>query len=279
MSDYMPEFEIMYVRTAEWAKKAICIKNLFCMTAGFSYDLTSPMLMMARKETEGRCPTRETMKYLAREPLLFESGARWEYSLCHDVLAALVEVLSGVRFGEYVRQNIFEPLKMSHSTYLLPDEELEKVSTQYVFNSQIRKSEVCSKNIAYKLGSEYESGGAGCLSTVEDYIKFLEALRVGDVILKSKTIDMMVKNQLTDTQAETYWNENRGYGLGVSCAKSEETFEFGWGGRAGAYPLIDRKHGVTLFYAQHVLDADNDTRNILMRKFFVEKLCQKASKK
>ena len=52
------------------------------------------------------------MKYLAKEPLLFEPGERWEYSLCHDVLAALVEVVSGIRFGEFVKENIFIPLKM-----------------------------------------------------------------------------------------------------------------------------------------------------------------------
>lgn len=279
LSDYLPEFETMYVKTQDGVKKAenaITIKDLFRMTAGFSYNLESPMLIKARQETEGRCPTRETMKYLAKEPLLFEPGHGWAYSLCHDVLAALVEVISGVRFGEYVKQNIFNPLGMSHSTYLLPEEELETVSTQYVFNSETRKAEICPKTIDYRLGSEYESGGAGCVSTVDDYMKFLEALRIGDVILKSETIELMSTNQLTPQQAEIFeeWKAARGYGLGVSCPKAPGMgSDFGWGGAAGAFPLIDRKHGLTFFYAQHVLVSDNDSRNIPLRKFFIEKLC------
>ena len=52
------------------------------------------------------------MRYLAKEPLLFEPGERWEYSLCHDVLATLVEILSGEKFEDYVKKNIFDVLKM-----------------------------------------------------------------------------------------------------------------------------------------------------------------------
>ena len=73
------------------------------MTAGFTYDLYSENLKQAWADTDGRCPTRETMKYLAKDPLAFEPGTAWNYSLCHDVLAALVEVLSGMKFEEYVR--------------------------------------------------------------------------------------------------------------------------------------------------------------------------------
>ena len=84
LSDYMPEFSEMTVKTDEGIKKAknsILVKHLFEMTAGFNYDCFSPQLMKAREETGGRCPTREVMKYLAKEPLGFEPGERWEYSL------------------------------------------------------------------------------------------------------------------------------------------------------------------------------------------------------
>ena len=79
LSDYMPEFKDMTVRTDEGIKKAenpILIKHLFEMTAGFSYDLYSPSLKDCREETNGRCSTRELMTYLAKEPLLFEPGDR-----------------------------------------------------------------------------------------------------------------------------------------------------------------------------------------------------------
>ena len=77
LADYMPEFAEMTVKTEDGVRKAekpILIKHLFEMTAGFSYNGLSENMMLARKETGGRCPTRETMKYLAKDPLLFEPG-------------------------------------------------------------------------------------------------------------------------------------------------------------------------------------------------------------
>ena len=269
LSDYMPEFETMYIKDENGvrkAKKHITIRNLFCMTAGFSYDINSPMLELGKRETNGKCQTREMMKYLAQEPLLFEPGERWEYSLCHDVLAALVETLSGMCFGEYVRKNIFDVLGMNHSTFLLEDAALDTITTQYCYHNETNKAEVCEKNIAYKLGSEYESGGAGCISTVEDYIKFLEAMRIGNVILKKETIDLMATNQLTENHFKTYWlkEEGYGYGLGVRCPLDDDVSDFGWDGAAGAYLMIDRKNKITVYYGQHVLNPPNaDQRRVI----------------
>ena len=98
------------------------------------------------------------MRYLAKEPLLFEPGERWEYSLCHDVLAAFVEVISGMCFGEYVKKNIFEPLGMNNSTFLLDDSELDTICSQYIGEN----IEICVKTIDYKFVSKYESVCAGC---------------------------------------------------------------------------------------------------------------------
>ena len=82
-----------------------------------------------REETNGECPTLKTMKYLAKEPLLFEPGYRWEFSLYHDVLAALVEAVTGMTFGEYVKKNIFDV--MEQSTFNLPDNELDRLCPQF----------------------------------------------------------------------------------------------------------------------------------------------------
>ena len=88
LSDYMPEFTQMTVMTENGIKAAenpILIKHLFEMTAGFSYNTTSANLQKCREETCGRCPTREAMRYLAKDPLSFEPGDRWQYGLSHDV--------------------------------------------------------------------------------------------------------------------------------------------------------------------------------------------------
>lgn len=264
LSDYMPEFSEMSVRGEggiKKAKKPILIKHLFEMTAGFDYNTGSQSIKEAQAATGGRCATREAMKYLAKEPLCFEPGEHWNYSLCHDVLAALVEVLSGVRFSEYVKKNIFDPLGMKNSTFLLPDCELDALASQYRFDAETKKAVNCGKNIqnGYKLGTEYESGGAGCISTVDDYIKFLEALRIGDIILKKETIKFMATDRLNAAQRQPYWaEETHGYGLGLRVPKAEGIFnEFGWGGAAGSYLAVDVENGLSIYYAQHMLLSPN----------------------
>jgi len=269
---YMPEFSEMNVRTADGVKKAerqITIRDLFCMTAGFSYNLSSPMLMECRHVTGGRCPTRETMRYLASEPLLFEPGTRWEYSLCHDVLAALVETVAEIRFNEYVRKNIFEPLGMTNSTFSPDESAPDKISPQYRLNRETGCMEAYPVN-AFRLGSEYDSGGAGCVSTVEDYARFLEGLRCGK-LLRPETVSLMIRNHLTDAQTECYWVNSDGYGLGVSCWNQPGgKCIFGWGGTAGFYPLLVTGAELTFVYAQHVLGTNCDYRNEQMLSFLAE---------
>lgn len=257
---YMPEFTDMTVKSDGAfvpARNKITVEQLFTMTAGFSYDLNSPQLMLCRAETGGECPTLETMKYLAKEPLLFEPGYRWEYSLCHDVLAALVEKVSGMSFGEYVKENIFDVCGMERSTFLPNEKTVEEIVTQYRYNAEKGKVEECAKTCAYRIGTKYESGGAGCVSTVDDYIKFLEGVRTYK-LLKKETVDLLSTNHMTKQQMDmpSYWvKDKRGYGLGQQCPRQGDTKrpDFGWGGAAAAYYFIDRTRNVSAYFGTHVL--------------------------
>jgi len=269
LSDYMPEFKDMTVKVKDGIKKAekpILVRHLFEMTAGFSYHCRSPHIITAISETDGRCPTRETMKYLAKEPLLFEPGDRWEYSLCHDVLAALVEVISGEKFETYVKKNIFDIAGMSRSSFMLPEEELNTIAEQYRFENG-RAVNVGKNIVSYKLGSEYASGGAGGISTVDDYIKFLEALRTHK-LLKSETLKLMMTDRLTEWQKRTYWTQaTHGYGLGVRCPKGNKQYtDFGWGGAACAYLAVDLENKISLYFGAHLISSPaQGLRSILYR--------------
>ena len=269
LSDYMPEFESMTVGTKgkiSAAKMPILIKHLFEMTAGFSYNVNSMRIRECIADTEGKCPTRVAMKYLAKDPLLFEPGERWEYSLCHDVLAALVEVISGEKFENYVKKHIFDVAGMARSTFMLPEEELDTLAEQYVYRNG--KQVNIGKSITpYKIGSEYASGGAGCISTVDDYIRFLEALRTYK-LLKPETLALFTADRLTEEQKKTYWSaKNHGYGLGVRCPMGDERYvDFGWGGAAGAYLAVDMKNEITLYFGAHIIASPaQGLRNMLYR--------------
>lgn len=261
LSKYMPEFAHMTVRTDDGivpATEPIRIRHLFTMTAGFSYALRSPQLLRMREETNGVCCTRDVARYLAKEPLHFEPGDRYNYSLCHDVLAALVEVLSGQLFADYVCEHIFEPLGMKDSHFLLPMERLSEVSTLHTFNTETRKAEVRGMH-GYRMGTEHACGGAGCVSTVEDYIKFAEALRTGETLLKRSTIRLITTDQLTDHQKRTYASAATfGYGLGMRAPiPGLPRQDYGWGGAAGAFLAIDEPGGISLYYSQHLLNSPN----------------------
>ena len=262
ISDAFPEYANVMVQTEnglEKAKNPILIRHLFQMTAGMTYDRDTPALREYYEACGHRCPTVETVRQFAKTPLAFHPGEGWKYSLCHDVLAALVEIVSGEEFEDYVKAHIFDPLGMVHSNFLHPVEDWEGFAQQYNYDAATEEYRPWQEH-AFRLGSEYVSGGASCVSTVEDYIKFLEALRVGDVILRKSTIAMMSQDRLTEQQRAmyNYGTSSIGYGLGVRAPRTDpKRTEFGWYGAAGAFASVDTVNNITIYYSQHVLNHPN----------------------
>ena len=266
VSDYLPAYGSLTVKQKDGsvapAKNVMRVFNLFTMTAGLAYPTTGPWIDKVREETNGRCPTVEAMQALASVPLEYEPGESWLYSQGHDVLAAVVEVASGMRFGEFVKREIFLPLGMHDSTFLLPSSELSQVTDQFRF-TPAGIVDVGHEICGYKLGSEYESGGAGCVSTMHDYLLFLEALRT-DKILAPETARLMTTPQLDEKmlagfskRSPVLCDMSYGYGLGVRCPLpgSKTVSDFGWGGAAGAFAAVDKSLGYSLFYLQHALNS------------------------
>ncbi len=262
LSDYLPAFAEMTVKTKDGIRKAknkIKIRHLFQMTSGMGYDMHSPQLEEYYNIPGNHCPTVETVNMFAKNPLEFEPGEEWKYSFSHDVLGALVEVLSGEKFEDYVKNHIFIPLGMENSSFLHPLEDWNGFAKQYSYNSKTGEF-VPAWRFWCHLGKEFAGGGGGCVSTVEDYIKFLEALRKGDIILKKETVAMMATDYLTDKQREkyAYSTVNTGYGLGMRAPRKDAVYkEFGWSGAAGSYASVDPELNVSFYYSQHVFNAPN----------------------
>lgn len=293
--DFIPEYRHMYIRGENGeltkAEKPITMRHLFTMTAGLTYNTKSENLIKGREETGGRMPTVEAAKYIAADPLVFEPGSRWEYSLCHDVLAAAVEVISGRKFSDYAIKNIFEPVGAKNVFYHRTPEIMQKMASQYEYitdtsavidavEAQIssgNKQGVCikkDKSIGFELGTEYDSGGAGITVSVPDYAKFTDALAnggraaTGERILSPGTIELMRTNQLTAAQSVTFtWKQHTGYGYGLGVrtmldrAKSGSNGsigEFGWAGAAGAAVICDPDTGLSCFYAHHMLNPHEE---------------------
>ena len=271
LSKYFPEYEHMMIKTENGlvpAKNPIIIQQLFQMTSGMSYDLWTPELKAYYEDSGRTCPTLEMVRRMAKTPLLFEPGTSWFYSLSHDVLAGLVELLSGQKFEDYVKEHIFDPLGMENSDFLHPLKDWEGFARQDWYKEDTKTFDPWWRNF-YRPGNEYASGGAGCVSTVEDFIKFLEALRFDGKLLKKETIDMMSKDWLNEEQRKAchYSTPSIGYGLGVRAPRvGGDRTEFGWGGAAGAFASVDPVNNMSIYFAQHVLTAPNRELRVWLYK-------------
>jgi len=269
---YLPAFRDMTVQTEDGIRKAenpILIRHLFAMTAGFSCDYRSPSLMELRRQNPAPT-TRQVVDALAGEPLLFEPGDRYRYCLGHDVLGALVEVVSGESLQDYVHRHIFAPLGMDKTTYFLPDSEQNTVAPIYRFHKDISKP--VREEAADRVGPAFVSGGGGCVTTAADYMKFAEALRDGERLLKRSTIRRLCTDRLTEHQRRTFTIKTADYGLGMWVPKEGQLRQdFGWGGAAGAMLAVDPGRGLSVVYLQHLLESPNQgMRSTMLQTFLME---------
>ena len=259
LSDYIPEFEEMWVKSAEGLKKAqkpITIKNLFTMTSGLNYNTCSDSILKKKQENPN-CGTVEMVKAIAGEPLAFEPGEHFLYSLSHDVLAAVVEIVSGMSFGEFVKKHIFDVCGMERTGFALNDEIRSQICSQFIYDPESGVGNLMEKENAFILTPAYESGGAGLISCVDDYIKFVREMSNGNRLLKKETIDLMRADHLSPQVYEDFQACKKGYsyGLGVrtdAYGRYAAKGEFGWDGAAGAYVLIDPDNHIGIFYATHI---------------------------
>lgn len=272
VSKYIPEFADMRLENGEKATSEMKIIHLFTMSGGMDYDIFCDVIKNFHIETNGKCPTVATAKVLASRPLHFEPGSAFRYSLCHDILAAVVEVCSGMPYYDYFKSVFMEPLGMNDTSFSIDDNEKPRMARQYALRGG--KIVPTDNSNCYKLGDEYQSGGAGLISSTEDYVKILNMLCQGGVtpdgkrILSEEIIKLMRTPQFDDEWQKTFnnwvgWSKGYKYGLGVYVLDKPEDANsiapkgcFGWDGAAGSFISIDPENKVTIFFTQHILSND-----------------------
>ena len=276
--EYIPEYRDMYIKVGKElvpAKNHIRIIDLFTMSAGFSYNINAQPLLDLKRKCGKIFSTLDVSRAWANVPLLYEPGENWVYSFAHDILGALIEVISGKKLSDYVKENIFDPLDMKNSGFKRTPEILSKMAAQYQYNDVLKTAERTTKDNVYILGINYDSGGAGVYSNADDYSSFAASLANngiglnGEKILSKYSIDLMKTNQLDSKRLAVYQSDNPsrwgfGYGMGVRTLLNPEAGgnlcskgEFGWGGAAGSFVSVDSKNNLAIFYVQHMLNPKN----------------------
>src|SRR5690606_16013542 len=196
------------------ADREITIRDLLTHTAGF---MTTDGPSSARGVAIGAGDSlADLMPRLAEVPLDFQPGTRWAYSgqFAFDVLARIVEIASGMPFGDFAQQRIFDPLGMTDTFFHLPAEGHPRLATLY----RTADGELEPMAEMPFVNGAYFSGGGGLFSTAEDYLKFARMLANGGALgearlLGRKTVDLMRSALVPDTLPGRTAGE--GYGLGV----------------------------------------------------------------
>ena len=291
LCEFIPEFKDITVKDADGnitkAKNYIKIRHLFTMTAGFNYLINDSLVNKATELGGGKVTTLSFAKALAYQPLNFEAGTRWQYSLCHDVLGAVVEVVTGKRLCDYMKENIFEPLGMNNTSFHIPAEKYSQVAEQYSYEVpgetdivRLQMSDATQKGSVVKIhkfnkfevfrGDDFDTAGVGIISNPDDFVKMMAALANngtgvnGERILSPRAVELMKTNQLSEEMLKSFtWPDLHGYGYGLGVrtlldkAKNGTLGtlgEFGWSGAVGSTCLADTELNLAMTFSQHILN-------------------------
>jgi CubicO group peptidase (beta-lactamase class C family) len=249
-------------------RRPISIQDVFRHSAGFSYGFgATPVDRLYGEANLLSVGLDDLMAKLVKLPLLYQPGDRWVYSVAHDVQAALVEKLSGMKFDDFVRTRIFTPLGMADSFFRLPAEARSRMPPEYVVGQDGKLARSPSP-LAQSYG-DIALGGFSISTTAHDYAKFaLMLLNGGELngvrLLSPKTVELMSENHLTEAaMAAGGVSPGTGYGLGVAvlldtAAKGNlgSVGEFGWSGAASTHVLIDPEEDLVAIYCTQLFGGD-----------------------
>lgn len=272
VSKFLPAYKNLTVLEGDREvplEKPMLIRHLVSMQSGLDYDLNRPGIRRVLGEKGDAATTRELVDAFVETPLEFVPGEHFMYSLSHDVVGAVIEVVSGMSFGEYMRKNLWEPLGMKNTFFAKPlNDSVENLAQQFICNPEGRivpMEQTCN----YQLSGSYESGGAGLISCTEDYAALADAIACGGEakngarILKAETVETIKQNLLGEASrqdiARTMGRVGYGYGCGMQVLMEPEKINsvapagvFGWDGAAGSCITMDSNQKLSVVYVQHV---------------------------
>lgn len=291
--EYIPEYRDtqVFVKGSDGffhvrkSKNPMLIKHAFTMSVGMPFfegiSPTAKEMAKARdklKKKHGKYDIVTEVKAMGCVPVEFEPGTDWMYGYGHDIIAALIQIISGKTVGQFLKEEIFDPLGMKDTAYRYHDGNESRMVSYYRKEKNGTMKKISGPLDEYhQPDSLYESGGAGLYSTVNDYLKFSQMLANGGIyngnrIIGRKTIDLMRQNHLSKKQLKSYTTSylaGYGYGLGVRTlmdtaeGHSNGTVgEFGWTGLLGTYLSVDPHEGFSIVY-MHQLDPNMEEKHHL----------------
>jgi CubicO group peptidase (beta-lactamase class C family) len=281
VGDYLPEFRQTTVAVPRErggydivpAARPVTIRDLLTHTSGFDYGMGVAADRWAAAGIQGYYfsdrnePIRETVARMASLPASAQPAERWIYGYSIDILGAVVEVASGMPLDAFLRARIFEPLGMSDTAFYLPRGKRDRLATVYgLFDGRLERApeEGGQGQGAFVDGPRRSfSGGAGLLSTAEDYASFLQMILNGGElngvrVLSPTTVALMSTSHLGDIA----FRPGQGFGLGFSVLEDVGTRgtpgsvgELGWGGAYHSTYWIDPVEELVVVHLTQLVPA------------------------
>jgi len=254
-------------------KRAITLRHLLTHTAGFAYDLWSEELIRYQKLKD--IPGIGSCKNIAlTTPLLSDPGERWEYGIGIDWAGKVVESVSGKKLGQYMQENILDPLGMSNTAFKITPDMRSRLAKIHAHGADGSYTPI---DFELPQEPEFEMGGGGLYSTAGDYARFMGVFLNrgsgnGNQVLKPQTVELMSHNAMGSLKvtmlktaipnltndAEFFPGMPKNWGL--SFMINEETAPTGrtpgslaWAGLANTYFWIDQSKGIGGVYLTQVL--------------------------
>lgn len=299
---YLPEFRETTVAVAKQgggyevikAKRPVTIRDLLTHTAGVGYggglarDRWEAAKITGWYFADRDEPVGATVARMAALPFEAQPGERWVYGYSTDILGALIERASGQPLDAFLRARIFEPLAMKDTSFYLPESKAERFAVVYSAKEAggLERAPETGGMVgqgAYVKGPRKSfSGGAGLLSTANDYARFLSMLLNGGELdgrrlLSRKSVELMTVDHLDGKP----FREGQGFGLGFSVVKDVGTRgqpgsigEYGWGGAYHSTYWVDPKEQLIVVYFTQLIPArgldDHDKLRALVYQSIVD---------
>jgi CubicO group peptidase (beta-lactamase class C family) len=287
---FVPGFANLTVQGGQSPKRAMTALDLLRHTAGFTYgfhnrtpiDAAYRAQRIAEFDTEGGLPA--MIAQLEKLPLEYSPGDAWIYSVAIDVAGYLVQLVSGQRYADFLRQRILAPLKMTDTDFQLPESKRDRFAACYTLRDGRLELFDDPRGSPWFAPPKLESGGGGLAGTAQDYLRFCRMLLNrgeldGARLLSPKTITLMTTNHLPGDQeiadlspAADAFNESgyRGIGFGLGVAVTLDPAragipgtrgEFAWGGMASTAFFVDpREDLAVIFMTQAIVDRARRVR-------------------
>ena len=267
VSQFIPSFASMEVfdnpadfnSSTHKPRREITIEDLLLHIGGLSHR---DRALYQSRQVRSRSDTLEQLvEKVAAVPLIAEPGTLWNYSISTTVLGRIVEIVSGQAFDDYLQMHVLAPLQMSDTGFYVEPQKIDQLTQIYRISNGVMTREP-EMEVPITVDPPLKEGAAGMVSTVPDYLRFLQAMLNGgeldgNRVLSPEGVRRMVTDQLPaavlpislnppTAMADLGW----GYGFSVVIDGSQSGFlrnngEFGWNGSLGTFSWADPETGIS----------------------------------